>query len=172
MSATKREQTSDLKDHELWWMFSDAVGLFHLGRRYSSMLLLLCAVDALAKRSKPTIEKVGDRFRELLKEKLPKYTRVDNFNIHVPQHGDYMRLEAILYKYLRNPMVHEGAHLDVEDSSGFAVCIDWSHRAPSVRVDQVERAVVLGGEWIVDVLGGVVTETIGEQVVAAAGGQP
>jgi len=143
-------------------MFSDAVGLFHLGRRYSSMLLLLCAVDALAKRAKPTISQVGDRFRALLKEKLPKHTRVENFNIHVPQHGNFMRLEEILYKYLRNPMVHEGAHLNVEDPSGFAVCIDWSRSAASVRISQAEKLVVLGGEWIVDCLGGVVTDTMAE----------
>ena len=81
MSPTPPPQPVELRDHDLWWMFSDAVGLFHLGRRYSSMLLLLCAVDALAKRAKPTIPQVGDRFRALLNEKLPKHTRVENFNI-------------------------------------------------------------------------------------------
>lgn len=156
------QQPVDLREHDLWWMFSDAVGLFHLGRKYSSMLLLLCAVDALAKRVKPSLNKVGDRFKELLKEKLPKYTRVENFNVHVPQHGNFIQLEEILYKYLRNPMVHEGAHLDVEDPSGFAVCLDWSHRAPSVRVRKEDKLVVLGGEWIVDCLGGVVSESMAE----------
>lgn len=148
----------DPRGHDLWWMFSDAVALFHQGRKYSCLLLLLCAVDALAKKAKLSVSGVGERFREFLKERLPKHTRVQNFNIGVPHHGDFMRLESILYKYLRNPMVHEGAHLDVQDPSGFAVCLDWSNQAPSVRCDAANRLVILGGEWIVDILGGVVKD--------------
>ncbi len=150
----------DPTQHSLWWMFADAVTLFQSGRKYSSTLLLLCAVDALAKASKPAVPAVGDRFREFLKERLPKFTRVENFNIHVPQHGNFMRLEAILYKYLRNPMVHEGARLDVEDPTGFAVCLDWAKNAASVRIDSTNQLVVLGGEWIIDAVGGVVHDAM------------
>lgn len=168
-SDPPEEQAIDLRQHDLWWMFSDAMGLFHLDRKYSCVLLFLCAVDALAKRAKADVDKVGERFRGLLAEKLPKYTRVQNFNIHVPQYGDFMRLEEILYTYLRNPMVHEGAKLDVDDPSGFAVCLDWSSKAPSVRISTEEKLVVLGGDWIVDCLAGVVKEVMAEGLTTSRG---
>jgi hypothetical protein len=163
------QQAIDLRQHEFSWMLSDALGLFHLGRKYSCMLLLLCAVDALAKRARPHIERVGERFQNLLKEKLPKYSRVQNFNIRVPQYGDFMRLEEILYKYLRNSLVHEGAKLDVDDPSGFAVCLDWTPKAPSVKVSNEEKVVVLGGDWIVDCLVGVVRECMAESLTGRSG---
>jgi hypothetical protein len=161
---SQHKQIIDLRDHELWWLFLDATGLYHLGRKPSCLLLLLCAVDALAKRARPNVKLVGKRFTELLKEKLPKYTRVQNYNIHVPQFGDFMRLEAILYKYLRNPMVHEGATLDVQHASGYAVCINWASKAPSVKVSQEDKLVTLGGDWIVDCVAGVVKECITDEM--------
>jgi len=155
-------QSADFEKHELSWMLNDAIALFHGGRKYSSLLLLLCAVDALATRELPTIAKVGDRFRAFLKSRLPKHTRIENFNIHVPQHGDLMRLEEILYKFLRNPMVHEGARLAIGDASGYAVAVDWNSDAPAVRICPNELLAILGGGWVVDCLGGVVMDTLGD----------
>ena len=153
-----------IHDHELSWLFTDAVGLYHLGRKFSSLLLLLCAVDALAKAADPTNEKVGERFQAFLKERLPKHTHVVNFNIRVPQRDEIFRLEYILYKYLRNPVVHEGAHLDVTVEGTFAVFIDWAPGAPSVQVDNENNRVVLGGDWTVDILGGVVKDALIEAI--------
>jgi len=109
------ERQIPIHDHEIAWMFTDAVGLYHLGRKYSSMLLLLCAVDALARIFDPGKDNVGERFRNFLRDRLPAHTRVQNFNIRVPQRDDTFCIEYILYRYLRNPMVHEGAHLDVTE---------------------------------------------------------
>lgn len=153
-----------LHDHEMSWLFTDAVGLFHLGRKYSALLLLLCAVDALARTADPKNDNVGERFQSFLKEKLPAHTRVQNFNIRVPKRDDTFRLEYILYKYLRNPLVHEGAHLDVTEPAEFAVYLDWSQGAPSVKVDNSNNRVVFGGDWIVDILGGVVKAALLEDL--------
>ena len=153
-----------VQDHELAWMFTDAVGMFHLGRKYSSMLLLLCAVDALAKVFDPDNDNVGDRYRNFLRDRLPAHTRVQNFNTRVPQRDDTFRIEYILYRYLRNPMVHEGAHLDVTEPANFAVQIAWSTSAPSVHVDNDSNRVVFGGEWIVDIPGGVVKDALIEDL--------
>jgi len=153
-----------LQDHEFAWMFTDAVGMFHLGRKYSSLLLLLCAVDALAKVFDPGNKNSGERYRNFLRDRLPAHTRVQNFNIRVPQRDDTFRIEYILYKYLRNPMVHEGAHLDVTEPANFAVQIDWATGAPSVHVDNDNNRVVFGGEWIVDILGGVVKDSLIEDL--------
>ena len=131
-----------IQDHKLAWLFTDAIGLFHLGRKYSSLLLLLCAVDALARIFDPSNKDVGERFRAFLKDRLPKHTRVHNFNIRVPKRDDMFRIEYILYKYLRNPFVHEGAHLDVSEPANFAVYLDWSSGAPSVQVDNDNNRVV------------------------------
>ena len=159
-------KTATIIDHELSWLFTDAVGLYHLGRKYSSLLLLLCAVDALAKAADSANENVGDRFKAFLKQRLPKHTRVENFNIHVPKRDAMFRLEYILYKYLRNPVVHEGAHLDVNVEGTFAVFIDWAPGAPSVHVDNKQDRVVLGGNWIVDILGGVVKDALVESLTS------
>ena len=156
------QKTVRIHDHELSWLFTDAVGLYHLGRKYSSLLLLLCAVDALAKAADPAKENVGERFQAFLKERLPKHTRVENFNIRVPKRDAVFRLEYILYKYLRNPVVHEGAHLDVTVEGTFAVFIDWAPAAPSVHVDNEKNRVVLGGDWTVDVLGSVIKDALVE----------
>ena len=150
--ADEAQKTVRINDHELSWLFTDAVGLYHLGRKYSSLLLLLCAVDALAKAADPAKENVGEQFQAFLKEQLPKHTHVENFNIRVPKRDAVFRLEYILYKYLRNPVVHEGAHLDVTVEGTFAVFIDWVPAAPSVHVNNAKNRVVLGGDWIVDVL--------------------
>src|SRR5687768_6739542 len=158
----------DLSQHDLSWMLADAVELYGLGRKCSALLLLLCAVDALAKRAKPQIPQVGNRFLGYLGEKLPQRTRIQNFNILVPQRGSCMRLEEILYKYLRNPMVHEGAHLDVdiEGEKSFAVYLDWSEEASAVDLTRGEGIVVLGGDWIVNCLAGVVADSMAEVITS------
>lgn len=158
------QKTITIHDHELSWLFTDAVGLHHLGRKYSSLLMLLCAVDALATAADPLNENVGERFQTFLKQRLPKHTRVENFNIRVPQRNDMFRLEYILYKYLRNPVVHEGARLDVNCGGTFAVFIVWTPGAPSVHVDNENNRDVLGGDWIVDILGGVVKDALMEDL--------
>ena len=162
--ADAKERHVSIREHELSWLLTDAIGLFHLGRKSSSMLLLLCVVDTLAKAADPSNHKVGERFQSFLQQRLPKHTRVENFNIHVPQRDELFRLEYILYKYLRNPVVHEGAHLDVTIPANFAVYIDWAPGAPSVNVDNNANRVVLGGDWIIDILGGVVRDAIVESL--------
>jgi hypothetical protein len=153
-----------LQDHEAAWMFTDAVGMFHLGRKCSAMLLLLCAVDALARVFDPGNKNVGDRYRKFLRDRLPAHTRIQNFTIHVPRRKDTFRIEYILYRYLRNPMVHEGAHLDVSKPTNFAVQINWATNAPSVHVDDDNNRVIFGGEWIVDTLGRVVKDALIEDL--------
>lgn len=160
--SDERAVQIDVASHEFSWLFTDAVELWHLGRKYSALLLLLCAVDALAKEVDPSNKYVGKRFRAYLKDRLPRHTQVENFNIRVPKRDDTFRLEYILYKYLRNPVVHEGAHLDVASPASFAVCLDWSDGAPSVKVANDNGRVVLGGVWIMDVLAGVVRDELAE----------
>jgi hypothetical protein len=152
-----------LQQHELSWLFLDAMDLLQHGRQYSALLLLLCTVDALAARAYPKA-KVGDRFKDYLKAKLPAHTRIQTINIRVPKREQVLPLEYILYKYLRNPMVHEGAHLDVDKPSHFEVSIDWSKEAASIKIDDDRNQVVLGGVFIVNILSGIVTDGLIEDI--------
>lgn len=114
----------DLRDHDLSGLLTDATGLFRLGRKYSALLLLLCLVDALAARAYPKQKGVRQRFERFLRIRLPKHTRVQNFNIRVPSARKTFRLEEIVYKYLRNPIVHESAQLKHDAETGFPVLVD------------------------------------------------
>ena len=143
------EQEQD--QHELWWMFQDAVGLLNLQRKYSALLLLLCAVDALARRRFPN-KGVGERFEEFLKEQMRREGRPQVHNIEIPSRGELLTFERILYKYLRNPVVHEGAQLALDHPKGYAVQIDWEALPRGIKVDSDNNRLILGGELVLDIL--------------------
>ena len=113
-------------------------------------MLLLCGVDALAKYSYPQNEKVGERFEQYLKSHMRREGRAQIHNISVPKVNKTLTFEYIIYKYLRNPFVHEGATL--EASSDYAVCIDWSEIPHGLKVDSKNNKVMLGGELVFHIL--------------------
>ena len=164
----EEEITVDIRDHELSWLFTDSVGLFQLGRKPTALLVALCGVDALAHLADPKNDKVRERVEKFLKDRMPPFTGVQNFNIRVPKKQGLMRLESILYKYVRNPIVHEGAQLDVDEPYHFAVVFDWKLRAPSVRVDDAANVLVLGGDYIANALFEVIKGYLGEELLARA----
>jgi len=79
-------------------------------------------------------------------------------------------VEELLYKYLRNPMVHEGAHLDVEKPKNFAVYLDWKEGAPTVNVDNDSNRVILSGIWVIEMLARVVIDAIRADLTNASRG--
>lgn len=78
----------------------------------------------------------------------------------MPKTAEKLRIEEILYKYLRNPMVHQGAHLDVDKPRNFVVYLDWKEHAPTVNVDNDKNRVVLGGNWVIEMLARVLIAAI------------
>ena len=148
-----------MDDHELSWLLRDAIGLSHLGRRCGALLLLLCGVDAFAQRTYPGLTQ-RRRFEKFLREKLPPHTRIENFSINIPKTQQTLRIEEIFYKYLHNPMIHEGAHLDIGKPHNFAVYLDWNDGAVTVNVDNDADQVILSGRWIVEVLANVIIDAI------------
>jgi len=96
MTEIKQQSTV----HDLSWMLRDAIGLMNFQRYYSAMLLLLCAVDALAARHFPK-KGVRERFEEFLKTHMRRPGRPQIHNIYVPPRDDLLTFEYILYKYLR-----------------------------------------------------------------------
>ena len=160
-----------MDDHELSWLLRDAIGLSHLGRRCGALLLLLCGVDTFAQRTYPGLTQ-RRRFERFLREKLPPHTRIDNFNIRIPKTDQTLRIEEILHKYLHNPMIHEGAHLDIGKPHNFAVYLDWNDGAVTVNVDNDADQVILSGRWIVEVLANVIIDAITNDLTADSNGAP
>jgi len=146
-TRTDRQPT----EHDLSWMLSDAIVLLNSQRRYSAILLLLCTVDALAARRFPK-KRVGERFEEFLKTQMRRPGKPQIHNIFVPSRGEPLTFEYILYKYLRNPVVHEGAQLELDDPKDYVVQIDWSDLRQGLKVDRDNNRVILGGELILDIL--------------------
>lgn len=134
------------------WLLEDAKMLYQLGRKHSAILLLVCAVDALARNNDPTNKNVGERFEAFLKSKMRRPGRAQIHNILVPKSGRPFSFEYIIYKFLRCPLVHEGARLEAADPTEFAVCLDWETIPHGVKVDNANDRVILGGELVFDLL--------------------
>jgi len=154
LSNTNKEE---IENHELHWMLSDAIALIQLERKYGAILLLLCAVDALSARAFPE-KGVRKRFQTYLESKMRRQGRPKVLNIYVPPRNELLPFEYILYKYLRNPVVHEGAQLLLDHPGGYAVRIDWSDIPRGIKVDSDNSKVIIGGELILDILSDAVIE--------------
>ncbi len=141
-----------LPHNDVGWMLQDAVGLLNFQRKYSAMLLLLCAVDALARQHFPNEKKVGVRFEDFLKKQMRRPGRSQVHNIQVPNTGEILPFEQILYKFLRNPLVHEGDQLELDNKTGYAVQIDWNKLSHGIHVDSDNNRLILGGELVLGIL--------------------
>jgi hypothetical protein len=134
------------------WILDDAIVLNDLGRKHGAILLLLCAVAALARDSYPTIKKDSERFEQFLRSKMRRPDRVQVHNIFVPKMNQIFSFEYIIYKFLRCPLVHEGARLEATDPAEFAVCLDWEEIPRGIKVDGDNNRVIIGGELVLDIL--------------------
>jgi hypothetical protein len=148
----------ETKEHELHWMLSDAMALRDSGRTSGAILLLLCAVDALAARAYPNSKEVGRRFKPFLKSKIRRSGLPQVWNIYVPSRKELLPFEDILYKYLRNPILHEGARLELDYPANYTVRIDWYEISRGIKVDSENNQLILGGELIMDLLADAVLE--------------
>ncbi|MGA2507376.1 MAG: hypothetical protein ABSF80_07870 [Chitinispirillaceae bacterium] len=145
MTHTKRSQSSH-------WLLDDAVTLYHLGRKHSAILLLLCAVDALAREAAPTNTNSADRFENFLRSKMRRSGRAQIHTIEIARLGRSFSFEYIIYKFLRCPLVHEGARLEANDPTEFIVCLDWDTIPHGIKLEPDLNRVLLGGELVFDIL--------------------
>lgn len=151
-------------------LLEDAALLYANKRLPSALLLLLCAVDALAPRVTGH-GRVGERYISFLKRCLNDYagpleaTRVmvpdvctlefsPGSNVHlenvkVPKTGEMLDFAHIIYTYMRNPIVHEGQTLDVRgDGVDAHVRLDFNDDRLVSRVDEDSETVVIGAPWL------------------------
>lgn len=137
---------------DLSWLLEDALFLYHSGKKYGAILLLVCAVDALARQADPTNKKDYERFEKFLRSKMRRTGRTQIHNIHVPKLNQLYSFEYIIYKFLRCPLVHEGSWLEASDPDEFPVCLDWDTIPHGVKVDSENNRVILGGELVMNLL--------------------
>lgn len=142
------------------WLLNDVIELYRLGRKHSAILLLVCAVDALARASDTECTNVGERFERFLRSKMRRPGRAQIHNIQVPKFDRLFSFEYIIYKFLRCPIVHEGARFEASDPSEFAVCLDWETIPHGVQVDGENNRVILGGELVLNLLADAVSHEL------------
>jgi hypothetical protein len=132
-------------------LYDDAMFLYCDGRRQSAILLLLCAVDSLAKNRLPGETSNAERFEQFLRSKMRRPGRAQVHNIEVPRFKKLFTFEYIIYKFLRCPLVHEGANLVANDHEECPVVLDWDAIPRGIQVDSENDRVVLGGElaWMI-----------------------
>jgi len=136
---------------EVQWLYEDASVLYRMGRKHSAILLLLCAVDALARSAYPATTKSSERFEQFLRSKMRRPGRAQVHNIWVPKRDRFFAFEYIIYKFLRCPLIHQGARLEASDVE-FAVSLEWNDIPHGVKVDPSSGRVILGGELVWEML--------------------
>ncbi len=74
---------------------------------------------------------------------------------------DLIPIELVLWKYCRNPIVHEGSRLAVDGET--AVTLDWSvPPPPTFRVDQgAKNVIVISGPFLLHILYQIVAKHLG-----------
>ena len=127
-------------NRDLRWLWDDATCLFGQNRKNAALLLLLCAVDALAKREYPSEDKVRVRYTTFLNDGLKKHIPTADMVWHRTPAGQGLRFADVVYKYLRNPVVHQGQDLSDADE----ICVRWS--CGTMFWDLANKPILLGGD--------------------------
>jgi hypothetical protein len=89
----------------------DSKLLFHAGRLEGALISVLLAAAATSRKRYPAVTKMGDRaaFEQFLKDERAKFT--GGTEVTIDFCGETLTLESILYKFVRNCLIHE-AELD------------------------------------------------------------
>ena len=102
-------------------ILNDAIYLHRSGRLKSSLLLLLCLIDAIAKKHYPKLG-VGDRYSRYLKNRFTKMGL--NRSYRIEERGELIHFSDIIYKYFRCFFVHEA---DDRTDSDYEVQIEYDN---------------------------------------------
>lgn len=145
-------------------LHEDAVFLYQNDRRHASILLLLCAIDSLAKEKWPGETQNAQRFESFLKSKMRRPGRPQIHQIQVPKFKKLFTFEYIIYKFVRCPLIHEGSRLVANDLDECPVVLDWESIPYGIKVDSDQDRVVLGGELVFALL----TDAIRHELEAKA----
>jgi hypothetical protein len=94
----------------------DSKLLFHAGRLEGALIFVLIAAAATSRKRYPLTSSIGDRlaFVQFLTDERPKIT--GGIEINIEFCGQTLTLENLLYKFVRNSLIHEG---QLEDHVSF-----------------------------------------------------
>ncbi|TAJ98217.1 hypothetical protein EPO44_11970 [bacterium] len=132
-------------------LLDDAALLYEHQRLPSTLLLLLCAVDALAPRIAGH-GRVGERYIAFLTDRLNNYpgAGVKLAKVQILKTGEMLDFAHIIYTYMRNPIVHEGQTLDVRAGGLVAhVVLDFNDKTLVCRSDDPSDSVIVGANWLI-----------------------
>lgn len=141
-------------NRDLAWIWYDAIELRDQGKNDSALLLLLCAVEALAGRRLERIRALSTRFEKYLSGELAKRVPLSDHLQHKGDDGRKTSLAASVYRFLRNPSVQEGAQAE----AGPGVQIDWGDAV--VVWDPTRSPIVIAGQWLYKQL----EEIVGDEI--------
>jgi len=148
---------------DIRWLYHDAMKCYEYGMKPAGLLLLLCAVDALAAKEYP-MAGVRSRFVRFVQEQIGEYTNLVCLPVRT-KNGKYTGREkdehfenigTILYKYFRNPMVHEGKDMDARVASRVPIAFFWEDE----HIEQ-GKCMCINGGYLIYLLGCIVRDGVG-----------
>ena len=134
------------------WLFDDAQFLKDNGRQKGCILLLLCLVDAFAKRQFPDEGDNRKRYCDYLDLKFPKMGLGARYRIE--EKDKLVSLSNIIYEYFRCYFVHEG---DSRDKKEYEVQIEYGgpsrfRLSDSILIDRSSNQFLVKGDWLINIL--------------------
>lgn len=102
-------------------ILDDSIFLYKSGKSKSSLLLLLCLIDAISKKHYPQL-RVKKRYCKYLKERFIKMRL--NIGCTIKEKGKVVYLDEIIYEYFRCSFVHEA---DDRTNRSYEVQIEYDN---------------------------------------------
>ncbi len=136
-------------------ILNDAIHLNESGRTKSSLLLLLCLIDAIAKKYYPQLG-VGARYRKYLKEQFDKIGLTATHRIE--EKDDLIHLSDIVYEYFRCFFVHEA---DDRTNSDYEVQIEYDNPGrfrfgSLILMDRANQKFIVKSDKLISILSDII----------------
>ena len=135
------------------WLYKDAILLKKAGRNRSSLLLLFCLIDTLAKKKFPNKTSNKDRYISYLLEKLNSIGI--NELIRVEEKNKCIHISEIIYTYFRCNFVHEG---DDRESDNYEIQIEYEKdkgfkfKYKYMLIDRSRKQIIVKSDWLIGIL--------------------
>ncbi len=134
------------------WLYEDAIFLDKNGRKKGAICLLLCLVDALAKKNRPSGEGNRVRYTTYLKDKMNSIGLDSSYRIE--EKNELIHVSDIIYEYFRCYFVHEG---DSRELNSYEVQLKYEQPKEfkfggNILIDRVNEKIIFKSDWLIDIL--------------------
>lgn len=142
------------------WLYEDAIFLNKNGRKKGALLLLLCLVDALARKNRPLSESNKLRYTTYLKDKM-KSIDLD-MSYRIEEKNNLIHISDIIYEYFRNNFVHEG---DSRELDSYEIQIEYDQPKGfkfrrGILINRVNETIIFKSDWLIETLLTIVKDEI------------